>query len=141
MSQSGKVFQTSIQVRYQETDQMGVVYHANYLVWFEVARTSLIRALGYSYRDLEEKGIILPVVEAHANYRSPARYEDQLTVEVKITELKGSKLKLEYRVVRDEDQKLLCTGHSIHIWCNSEMKRLNLEKEHPEVFRALQKAL
>lgn len=141
MGTETKVFETNVRVRYQETDQMGVVYHANYLVWFEVGRTSLIRELGYTYSDLEKKGIILPVVEAHANYRAPAHYEDELTIRSYVQEMTGSKLVFGYEVYRDADKKLLTTGHSKHIWCSKEMKRINLEKLYPEIYQVLTKAL
>ena len=71
---------TTLRVRYAETDRMGVVYHANYLVWFEVGRTDLLRGLGWTYREMEESGVMLPVIEAHCEYRRPARYDDPLIV-------------------------------------------------------------
>ncbi|WP_044640880.1 acyl-CoA thioesterase [Risungbinella massiliensis] len=141
MGTETKVFETDVRVRYQETDQMGVVYHANYLVWFEVGRTSLIRELGYTYSDLEKKGIILPVVEVHANYRAPAHYEDELTIRSYVQEMTGSKLVFGYEVYRESDEKMLTTGHSKHIWCSKEMKRINLEKLYPEIYQVLTKAL
>ena len=71
---------TSLRVRYAETDQMGVVYHANYFVWFEVARTDLLRARGWTYREMEQAGVSLPVIEAHCEYRRPARYDDEVDI-------------------------------------------------------------
>jgi acyl-CoA thioester hydrolase len=71
---------SSIRVRYAETDQMGVVYYANYFVWFEVARTDCLRALGYTYREMEASGVLLPVIEAECQYRRPARYDDELEI-------------------------------------------------------------
>ncbi|HCH37026.1 MAG TPA: acyl-CoA thioesterase, partial [Acidobacteria bacterium] len=69
-----------VRVRYAETDKMGVVYHANYLVWFEIGRTDLLRTIGWTYRQMESAGISLPVIEAHCEYRKPARYDDELEV-------------------------------------------------------------
>jgi acyl-CoA thioester hydrolase len=81
---SAKAPQTiSIRVRYAETDKMGVVYHANYFMWFEIGRCELLRAVGRSYRDMEASGIGLPVIEAHCEYKSPARYDDELVVKTK----------------------------------------------------------
>src|SRR5713226_6864935 len=71
---------TALRVRYAETDQMGVVYYANYLVWFEVGRTDLLRTLGWTYREMEEAGVALPVIEAHCEYRRPARYDEEIEV-------------------------------------------------------------
>lgn len=71
---------TTLRVRYADTDQMGVVYYANYFVWFEVARTDLLRSLGWTYRDMEHAGVILPVIEAHCEYRRPARYDDEVDI-------------------------------------------------------------
>ena len=125
---------TTVRVRYQETDQMGVVYHANYFVWFEVGRTSLIQERGSSYRELEEKGIILPVIEANCQYKSPARYEDLVRIETKIAELSPAKIRFDYRAIRDRDDMLLALGFTTHMWVNRDMKPLNLKRKLPEVY-------
>ena len=92
---------TEVRVRYAETDQMGIVYYANYLVWFEIGRVELLRSLGLSYSQLEtEHQCILPVVEATCRYRSPARYDDRILIETRPALLRGSVLKFAYRILR-----------------------------------------
>jgi acyl-CoA thioester hydrolase len=128
---------TEIRVRYQETDQMGVVYHANYLIWFEVGRTSFIRELGHSYPELEAKGILLPVVDVGAQFRHSAKYDDVVVVETIIEEIGPSKIVFQYSVKRKEDQRLLATGHTKHIWVSKEMKRVRLPDYSPSLYEKL----
>lgn len=128
---------TEIRVRYKETDQMGVVYHANYLVWFEVGRTSLIRDLGYSYNQLEAKGILLPVVDVGAQFRQSARYDDVVIVETSINEVGPSKVVFQYSIRRKMDQQLLATGHTKHLWVSKEMRRVRLPDYSPELYAQL----
>src|ERR1700679_10179 len=100
---------TRVRVRYAETDQMGVVYHANYLVWFEVGRVEFMRAHGLSYKEMEiEEGCMIAVVEATARYRAPARYDEELVVETRLQSARGTVIRFEYKVVRPEDGVLLC---------------------------------
>jgi acyl-CoA thioester hydrolase len=101
-----------IRVIFGDTDQMGVVYYANYLRYFESARAAYWRALGKSYRDLEAWGVALPVVEAHCHYRRPAYYEDLVTVETRVSELRGASLRFAYRIVRGDE--LLADGNTRH---------------------------
>jgi acyl-CoA thioester hydrolase len=93
---------------------MGVVYHANYLVWFEVGRTDLLRDAGWSYRDMEVEGYMLPVLEANCVYRQSARYDDELDVKTIGTLLSPIRIKFLYEVVRPSDEALLATGYTIH---------------------------
>lgn len=107
-----------IRVRYQETDQMGVVYYANYLVWFEVARTEFFRALGLDYKKLEdEKKIYLPVVEANCRYRSPLRYDDQVSLTVRLSSVKSARINFEYEVRCGS--KLSATGVTVHTFVDA----------------------
>jgi acyl-CoA thioester hydrolase len=104
-----------IRVIYGDTDQMGVVYHANYLRYFEFARSEFFRAHGGSYRELERDGVLLPVAEASVTYKAPARYDDLLRVRVRVSELRRASLAFSYEVVReDAPEKLLTTGHTVH---------------------------
>jgi acyl-CoA thioester hydrolase len=103
-----------VRVRYAETDKMGVVYYANYLVWFEVARADLLRALGWSYRDMELAGVALPVIEAHCQYHRPARYDDELEVRAEGNMLSRVRMEFTYQVVRREDQSLTASGRTVH---------------------------
>jgi acyl-CoA thioester hydrolase len=104
---------TDIRVIYGDTDQMGVVYYANYLRFFEAGRNEFIRARGLRYRDFEARfGLRLPVAEAQVSYRAPARYDDLLTVETSLAEVKRASARFGYRIVRDGE--VLATGHTVH---------------------------
>jgi acyl-CoA thioester hydrolase len=110
----GGALRHEIRVIFGDTDQMGVVYYANYLRYFEGARAAYWRALGRSYKDLEAWGVALPVVEAHCHYRRPARYEDVLGVETRVSELRGASLRFSYRIVRGDDNDLVAEGMTRH---------------------------
>lgn len=103
-----------IRVRYAETDKMGVVYYANYFVWFEVARADLLRSLGWSYREMEHAGVALPVIEAHCDYHRPARYDDEMEVRTKGRMLSPVRLEFTYEVVRQQDQMVAASGRTVH---------------------------
>jgi acyl-CoA thioester hydrolase len=101
-------------VRYAETDQMGVVYYANYFVWFEVGRTDLLRASGWNYREMEADGFSLPVIEAHCTYRGPAKYDDEIEVRTSGEMLSPVRVQFTYEVVRAADAATLATGTTVH---------------------------
>jgi len=103
-----------VRVRYAETDKMGVVYHANYFVWFEVGRTDLLRTLGWSYREMEAAGVSLPVIEAHCQYHRPAKYDDELEVRAQGRMLSPVRMEFTYQVVRSEDQVVAASGRTVH---------------------------
>ena len=103
-----------MRVRYAETDQMGVVYYANYLVWFEVGRTDLLRSAGWSYREMELDGVSLPVIEAHCTYRESAKYDDEIEVRTSGAMLSKVRVEFTYEVVRAADQALLARGSTVH---------------------------
>lgn len=105
---------TRIRVRYAETDQMGVVYYANFLVWFEVARVEWLRQGGWSYRDIEHDGTALPVIEAHCEYRHPARYDDEIEIAARGTLVTPIRVRFDYNVVRVDHGILAAVGHTIH---------------------------
>jgi acyl-CoA thioester hydrolase len=133
---------TEVRVRYAETDQMGVVYYANYLVWFEVGRVELLRALGFSYKQLEvEHGCILPVIEATCRYRASAHYDDQILIESRPALLRGSVLKFAYRILRKapegEAPTLLAEGETVHVVCDSQMQRKHLPPHYAAVLKTM----
>jgi acyl-CoA thioester hydrolase len=103
-----------VRVRYAETDQMGVVYYANYFVWFEVGRTDLLRASGWNYREMEAEGLGLPVIEAHCAYRESAKYDDEIEVRTTAELLSPVRVKFSYEVVRTADAATLATGSTVH---------------------------
>lgn len=124
-----KKFEHNIVVRYAETDQMGFVYYANYFVFFESARSDFLRTIGLPYKELEKKGLFLPVVEAYAKYISPAFYEDELTVFLWIEEIKSASLIIKYEVLRKNDSRLICEGFTKHTLLNSERKIIRIPYE------------
>ena len=103
-----------IRVRYAETDRMGVVYYANYLVWFEVGRTEWLRDAGWNYREMEIEGVSLPVIEAHCEYRQPARYDDEIDIRTRATLLTPVRIRFDYEVMRAADGTCAAAGHTIH---------------------------
>jgi acyl-CoA thioester hydrolase len=121
------VDEITMRVRYAETDQMGVVYYANYLVWFEVARTEYFRRRGVRYSDLEHKGVYLMVAESHCRYKASVRYDDQVRIATRVTYVKASSLEFEYEIFMD--QKLIATGSTIHVFVNQERKPVKIPAE------------
>jgi acyl-CoA thioester hydrolase len=111
---------TTVRVRYAETDQMGVVYHANYLIWFEVGRVELMRAMGFEYKAMEtEDDCHIVVAEAHCRYDKPAHYDEVLRVRSRVIEWRNRIVKFSYEIFRDADDTLLATGHTTHVICGS----------------------
>ena len=104
----------AMRVRYGDTDQMGFAYYANYLRWFEIGRAEMLRSLGKSYRDVEDDGVTLPVVEARCRYLEPARYDDALAIETGVLVLRRASVRFAYRVVREADGVLLAHGETEH---------------------------
>ena len=124
---------TSVRVRYVETDQMCVVYHANYLIWFEVGRVEFMRALGFHYKLMESQDdTFIVVADVQCRYHHPARYDELLTVRTRILEAKNRTLKFGYELFRQQDHKLLATGHTTHVACN----RAGHVKHFPEKYKA-----
>ncbi|HUF48855.1 MAG TPA: thioesterase family protein [Vicinamibacterales bacterium] len=105
---------TTVRVRYAETDRMGVVYYANYFVWFEVARTDLLRSLGWSYRQMEDEGVLLPVIEARCEYKRPARYDDEIAIRADGRARSPVRLEFDYVVTRAASGEVLATGLTAH---------------------------
>ena len=103
-----------VRVRYAETDRMGVVYYANYLVWFEVGRTEWLRDRGWTYRAMEDEGFSLPVVEVHCGYKRGAQYDDELEIRTTGRRVSGVRLAFDYEIVRRSDAALVATGHTVH---------------------------
>jgi acyl-CoA thioester hydrolase len=131
---------TTVRVRYAETDQMGIVYYANYLAWFEVGRVEYLRNLGYEYKQMEEAdGAILPVVEATCRYRSPARYDDLIEIEVTPLLLRGAVLKFGYQIYRSAteqaERQLLAEGETTHVVCDRELNKRPLPERVAEPMR------
>jgi len=128
----------TVRVRYAETDQMGVVYHANYLVWFEVGRVELIRALGIEYKRMEkEDDCHIVVADAHCRYQQSAKYDEVLRIRTRIAESRNRIIKFSYEVFRDADAKLLATGETTHIICGSNGRPKLLPAKYHSVFKSV----
>jgi acyl-CoA thioester hydrolase len=106
---------STVRVRYAETDAMGVVYYANYLVWFEVGRTDWLRDTGHTYAEMEAAGLRLPVIRAHCDYQQPARYDDEIEIRTKARLASPARLAFDYEIVRRGDETILASGHTIHV--------------------------
>ncbi|MEN3046059.1 MAG: thioesterase family protein [Candidatus Hydrothermales bacterium] len=126
------MFEHKIHVRYAETDQMGVVYYANFFVYFEAARTSFMRENGYPYSKLEKEGFFLPVVEAYCEYKSPAHYDEELTVRLFVKELKNTSFKIQYDIYRED--KLIATGYTRHVLTDKNLKPVRIPNKIREIF-------
>jgi len=128
--------ETRVRVRYAETDQMGVVYHSNYLIWFEVGRVEFIRQLGLNYKQMEEEGCGIAVVDVHVRYRAPARYDDELVIETRLLAARGAVVRFGYRILRITDGLLLCEGETMHVVVGMDMKKRSLPPKYAERFAA-----
>ena len=118
--------ETEIRVRYAETDKMGIVHHSNYLIWFEAGRSELCRARGFSYKEMEEQDNALMVVaETYCRYKSPAYYEDILTVRTQVAEVRSRSIRFIYEIVRNSDDALLAEGETLHL-VTDENKKVKL---------------
>jgi acyl-CoA thioester hydrolase len=124
-----KYYDYEYRVRYAETDKMGISYHANYLVWFEAARTEYFRVLGLPYTDCEKKGLFLPVVEVYAKYYSPCTYDDLIIVRTSVSDMGGTTLRFEYQVLHKETSRRIVTGHSLHAFVDARMKPARAPEE------------
>ena len=126
--------ESTVKVRYAETDQMGVVYHANYLVWMEVARVGYCRAAGFEYRDMEiDSGAFLVVTEAQCRYRSPARFNDEVIISCRLTEARSRTVRFAYEMRRGDE--LLATGETLHTVTNRDGKMIRMPERYREFFR------
>jgi acyl-CoA thioester hydrolase len=125
---------TTVRVRYAETDQMGVVYYANYFVWFEVARADLLRTLGWSYREMEDTGVLLPVIEAHCEYKRPARYDDEIEVRTSGRLASPARMEFDYEVVVTGPRALAAIGRTAHAATTREGRPCRLPDRIREAF-------
>ena len=128
--------ETRVRVRYAETDQMGVVYHSNHLIWFEVGRVEFMRELGFSYRDLErEDGRFIAVAEVKCRYRAPVYYDEEVIVRTRLKSVRESVVVFGYELVRAENATLLAEGETTHIVTDAQMKIAALPEKYLQVFR------
>ncbi|RYL94604.1 thioesterase family protein [Sporolactobacillus sp. Y61] len=135
-----KVSRTKIVVRYNETDKMGIVHHSQYVNWFEVGRTDWIRKAGIPYKQIEENGLMIPVIGIELHYHSPATFDDAVIVETSLKAYDSIKLSYQYRILREDNGKLLADGTSSHCWTDSRMHPVSLRKKNPELDQFIRKA-
>ena len=131
--------QTKLRVRYAETDQMGVVYYANYFVWCEIGRVEFFRQLGWDYKQMEiADDCHLPVVEANCRYRSPARYDDEVIVETAVTAVRNYIIKFSYRLLRatPDGNQLLADAETVHVCVDKQMQKKHLPEKYQQAIRA-----
>src|SRR5258707_7070980 len=129
--------ETRLRVRYAETDQMGVVYHSNHLIWFEVGRVELMRQMGFSYRDMErEDGCFIAVAEVTCRYRAPVFYDDEILIRTRLQTVRESVVIFSYELVRADNNAQVAEGETTHIVTDSKMKVAALPGKYLTAFRA-----
>ncbi len=129
--------ETRLRVRYAETDQMGVVYHSNHFIWFEVGRVELMRQMGFSYRDLErDEGRFIAVAEAKCQYRSPVFYDEEVVIRTWLKSVRDSVIVFNYELLRADADTLLAEGETLHLVTDSNMKLAKLPEKYLKVFRS-----
>jgi acyl-CoA thioester hydrolase len=127
--------ETVLRVRYAETDRMGVVYHANFVVWFEVGRVELLRQLGFQYSEMEQHdNCHIPVVDLRVRYKAPAQYDDEIVVRTELKNVRSSLLHFSYEVFRQGDRALLATGETMHIIVDDKFDRRPLPEKYMKAF-------
>jgi acyl-CoA thioester hydrolase len=132
---NGIIAEPRIRVRYAETDKMGVVYHSNFIVWFEVGRVELLRQIGFSYREMEtHDDCHIAVVDVRCRYKSPAYYDDELIVRTRLKNLRGNLMVFDYDVVRVTDGVTLAEGETTHLVVNSKMEKTVLPDKYVKAF-------
>lgn len=131
---------TTLRVRYQETDQMGVVYYGNYFTWFEVGRTELFRATGLPYTALEEQGIYLPVAHAECTYKNSCKYDDVVTIVTVVEKLTAVRIQFHYRVLGD-DGRVFAHGSTTHAFVDAGGRPVNMSKKAPALYAKMQDIL
>lgn len=134
------IHETTFRARYGETDQMGIIYHPNYYIYFEIGRTEFLREMGgMSYKEMEEKGVMLPIVETHCRYKVPAKYDDELIVRTMIKDMTAARITFSYQLIRAVDEVLLAEGETTNAFVNIEGRPINLKKKYPDIYERLLK--
>jgi len=137
LSSVSPVNETRIRVRYAETDQMGVVYHSNHFIWFEVGRVELLRQLGFSYKEMEtQDDCFIAVVDARCRYKAPVHYDDEVVVRTYLKRVREKVIHFGYELVRADGAQLLAEGETTHIVASAQMKPRTLPEKYLKVFRA-----
>ncbi|MCR4434623.1 MAG: thioesterase family protein [Clostridiales bacterium] len=135
------ISETSFIVRYAETDQMGIVHHSNYPVWFEAGRTDFVKKMGMPYSKIEEKGCLLPLVELKCFFKGAARYEDEIIVKTWIKSMTVVRITFYYEVYIKGKPDLITWGETTHAWTNRDLKPVNIKKFCPDVYQLMLRAM
>ncbi len=132
------VINTYFKTRYAETDQMGIIHHANYPIWFEMGRTEFFAKLEIKNSRLEAEGLLLPLAGVECHFKNPARYEDEILLRTRIVKLSCVRIKFAYEVYNQATQKLLATGSTTHAWTGKNLRPLNIKKKFPQIYQLLE---
>ncbi len=136
------VSKSKVTVRYAETDQMGIVHHSVYPIWFELARTDLAKQAGLAYSKMEKMGVMTPLVELNCKYKKPAYYEDELIVTATLSKLSSVKIEFYYEVFHEGEDKPICTGSTVHALVSSKNFHIvNAKKDFPEIYSIMEKMM
>lgn len=154
MKSNNQWHQHHLRVHYKETDQMGVVHHANYVSWFEIGRTEKMREIGIAYREMEELGLLLPVLDLDIKYHKPARYDNCVAIYTQLTDITPVRMQFDYEVhlveastcssvsnehdtTNEQAGKLLASGQTLHMWLNEDWRPTRLDRAAPDVFKQM----
>jgi len=131
------VCETRVRVRYAETDQMGIVYHSNHFIWFEIGRVELMRQLGFAYRDIEQNdGLFIAVADARCRYKGPVRYDEEVIVRTHLKNVRESMIRFGYELVRPADAALLAQGETTHVITDRNLRPARLPEKYLRAFRS-----
>lgn len=129
--------ETHFTVRYAETDQMGIVHHSNYPIWFEAGRTDFIKKAGLPYSKMEEMGFLLPLIELQCIYKGAARYEDEIIVKTSLKNMSNTRVTFYYEVYKNNEPNIITTGETLHVWTDKSLKPLNIKKQSPQIYQLI----
>ena len=136
-----KIYKTGIRVTYADTDRMGIVYHTNYIKYFEIGRTEYLREIGYPYKQLESEGIWLPVASVCCEYKAPAGYDDFLTINTWVDDFKGATIVMAYEIYKKETNEIIAKGATKHPITDNKLKPIRLRNINPTLYDILKGSL
>ena len=141
MRKGDMAYEMTIRVQYYDTDAMGIVHHANYIRYFETARTEMLRSKGYPYDRIEDEGMYMPVLSVNADFRTPAVYDEVLVLACRVSRVKGASVELEYEIRSAETGEVHVTGESRHGFTTKDFRPVRLKKDKPEIYRVFTEAM
>ena len=135
------ICKSKINVRYAETDKMGIVYYANYAVWYEIGRTNFLKQAGIPYSNMENMGIMVPVLDLNINYIYPAKYDDNIIIETSVEDFSSVKIKFSYKLYKEGTSQIINRGTTTHCWVNDKFKLINLKRSYNDIYLKLKKSI